>query len=124
MTVDLDTLTTPFQPFGVQPVIANNSGRGKGELPDGVGGWSWGAFFFGALWAISNRTWIGLLSLVPGIGFLMAFVLGVKGREWAWRNKYWESVEHFNKVQRYWSVVAVCLILSGLVTVGLATYFL
>jgi membrane protein YqaA with SNARE-associated domain len=34
----------------------------------------------------------------------MVFVLGFKGREWAWRNKKWESVEHFQRVQRKWSL--------------------
>lgn len=83
----------------------NTSGLGKGhDLPDGVKGWSWGAFMFNWFWAIGNRTWIGLLAFFPYIGFVMAFVLGFKGREWAWRNKKWDSVEHFQKVQRRWSL--------------------
>lgn len=34
----------------------NNSGGGKDiELPEGVKGWSWGAFFLNWIWAIGNR---------------------------------------------------------------------
>jgi Tfp pilus assembly protein PilE len=86
-----------------------------GPLPDGVKGWSWGAFLFNWLWAVSNGVWIGLLALVPFVGFVMMFVLGVNGREWAWRAKPWESVEHFQRVQRRWSVWAVGLMVVPVV---------
>ena len=79
----------------------NNSGQGKGIIPpEGVRGWSWGAFLLNWIWAIGNRTWVGLFALVPYIGFVVAIVLGIKGREWAWQNKEWESVEHFLAVQK------------------------
>jgi hypothetical protein len=99
--------------------LVNSSGLGKDAvLPDGVGGWSWGAFFLNWIWAVPNKTYIGLLALVPYVGFIMAIVLGVKGREWAWQNKRWESVEHFNAVQRRWSFWGVVLTL-GLVGLGI-----
>lgn len=92
----------------------NTSGMGKGHpMPDGIKGWSWGAFCFNWLWAVFNKTWIGLLAFVPYIGFIVSIVLGVKGREWAWQNKRWDSVEHFNRVQRKWS-------LWGLIFVAIA----
>ena len=83
----------------------NNSGGGS-EItpPPGVAGWSWGAFLISWIWAIFNRTWIGLLALVPYVGILVSIYLGIKGRELAWRNKRWESLEHFNDVQRRWSL--------------------
>lgn len=90
----------------------NHSGTGKlYPVPDGVRGWSWGAFFLNWIWAAGNRTWVGLLALVPYVGFIVAIVLGVKGREWAWQNKRWESVEHFNAVQRRWSIWGLCVAL-------------
>ena len=70
------------------------------QVPDEIKGWSWGAFFLNWIWAIGNKTWIGFLVFVPFVGFIFLFVLGSKGREWAWKNKDWESVEHFNKVQK------------------------
>lgn len=79
------------------------------QLPPGVAGWSWGAFLLNWIWAIGNRTWIGLFALVPYVGLVMAIILGIKGREWAWKNGKWDSVEHFNRVQRTWSQWAVWL---------------
>lgn len=97
----------------------NTSGMGKGHpLPAGIAGWGWGPFMWNWLWSAFNGTWIGLLALIPYVGFAMSIVLGVKGREWAWQNKRWESVEHFNRVQRKWSIAAailVLVILAGIV---------
>ena len=94
----------------------NTSGMGKGHpMPDSIKGWSWGAFLFNWFWAIFNRTWIGLLAFVPYIGFIMSIVLGVKGREWAWQNKRWESVEHFNRVQRKWSLWGLVFIVIAVI---------
>jgi hypothetical protein len=52
-----------------------------------------------------------LLALLPGVGFIMHIILGFKGREWAWQNDQWESVEHFQKVQRRWSQWGVGIVL-------------
>lgn len=79
-------------------------------VPPGVAGWSWGAFIFGWFWAVCNKTWIGLFALIPGLGFIMHLVLGFKGREWAWQNDDWDSVEHFLRVQQRWSRVALSII--------------
>ena len=91
---------------------------GGDVFPDGIKGWSWGAFLLSGFWAIGNRTWIGLLAFVPYAGLIMAIILGIKGREWAWKNKEWESVEHFNRVQRKWSIWGV-VVLSASFVVGL-----
>lgn len=93
--------------------------REDASLPPGVAGWSWGAFLLSWVWAIGNRTWIGLLALIPWVGFIVAVVLGVKGREWAWRNREWESVEHFNRVQKQWSLWGVA-VLGIVLAVGAA----
>jgi hypothetical protein len=49
----------------------------------------------------------------------MMFILGAKGREWAWKNKKWESLEHFNRVQRAWS--RIWLILLAVAVLGIIT---
>jgi hypothetical protein len=101
----------------------NNSGGGDSiELPPGVKGWSWGAFMFNWLWAVFNRTWIGLLALIPYIGFVMSIYLGIKGRELAWRNKRWDSIDHFNRVQRIWSICA--LVILGIAVLGIVVAIL
>lgn len=91
----------------------NTSGMGKdAAIPPGVAGWSWGAFLLNWIWAVGNRTWIGLLCFIPYVGFVMSIILGIKGREWAWRNKRWDSVEHFNRVQRKWSIWSLVVIVA------------
>jgi hypothetical protein len=96
--------------------VENNSGGGSKIIPPaGVIGWSWGAFLWNWIWAIFNKSWIGLLALVPYVGIVVAIYLGIKGRELAWRNKSWESVEHFNRVQRAWSKWALIIILGAIV---------
>lgn len=91
------------------------------DIPPGIKGWSWGAFLWNWIWAIFNNTWIGLLALIPGVNLVMIFVLGAKGREWAWKNKKWDSVEHFNRVQRKWSLWGIWLVVIGFVLALLVT---
>ena len=87
-------------------------------IPDGVRGWSWGAFLLNWIWAIGNHSWIGLLALIPYVNVPVSIWLGIKGREMAWRNGRWDSVEHFNRVQRAWSrwAVGIVLAISALIT--------
>ncbi len=103
----------------VKSSSSNNSGQGKGiDIPDGVKGWSWGAFLLNWIWAIGNKTWIGLFALIPYVGIIMSIALGIKGREWAWQNKHWESIEHFQNVQKRWSFWSVIILVIS--TVGIA----
>lgn len=96
------------------PTPTNTSGMGAAAtIPDGVKGWSWGAFLLNWIWAIGNRTWIGLLAIIPYVGIIVGIVLGFKGREWAWRNKRWDSVEHFNAVQKTWSAWGVGIVVAA-----------
>ena len=90
----------------------NTSGMGANAvIPEGVSGWSWGAFLLNWIWAIGNKTYIGLLAFIPYLGLICAIYLGVKGRELAWRNKRWDDLEHFNRVQHRWSAWGVGLLL-------------
>ena len=113
-------MENPYQPPKaiVADIVSdaeNNSGGGSGITPpEGVKGWSWGAFIWSWIWAIGNSTWIGLLALLPYIGFIVAIYLGIKGRELAWRNKRWDSLEHFNRVQRSWSKWGLILIVGAM----------
>jgi hypothetical protein len=100
----------------LESTAENNSGQGKVSVyPPGVEGWSWGAFLLNWIWAIGNKTWIGLLAFIPYIGFIMAIVLGIYGRRWAWQNKRWDSVEHFQRVQGKWSFWGLILVLGFMV---------
>ncbi|MBA4094585.1 MAG: hypothetical protein C0489_10920, partial [Candidatus Accumulibacter sp.] len=95
-------------------------GGTPGSIPDGVKGWNWGAFLLNWIWAIGNRSWIGLLAMVPYVGWIMALWLGFKGREMAWKNKQWDSLEHFNRVQRKWSQWGIGITIAAIVLAVLA----
>ena len=101
------------------PTGDNNSGGGSAIVPPpGVAGWSWGAFLWNWIWALGNKTYVGVLAIIPYVGFIVAIYLGVKGRELAWRNKRWDSFEHFDSVQKKWSWWGVVIIL-GVLALGI-----
>ncbi len=78
------------------------------EIPAEIDRWNWGAFLLTWIWGVGNGVLISLLVFVPFFGILiMPFVLGAKGSAWAWRNRRWDSVEHFKRVQRLWAIWGV-----------------
>lgn len=95
----------------------NNSDYSDSHIcPESAKGWSWGAFVFGWIWGICNKVYWTLLLIPlefipiigPIIGFVFLFILGVKGKEMAWKNGNWqiENVEKFISLQRKWSLAA------------------
>lgn len=83
----------------------NSSGQGfSATVPPEIKGWNWGAFFLTWIWGIGNRVWLALIALapIPLAGLVMMVILGIKGNEWAWQSKRWESIEHFRRRQRVW----------------------
>lgn len=87
------------------------------ELPEGIKGWSWGMFLLAPIWLVVNGWWLKFLIwlFVP----FSSFIMGFKGREWAWRNKKWKSVEYFNHIQKKWSfwasTIYILLIVTGMI---------
>lgn len=54
---------------------------------------------------------------VPFVNFVMPIILGLKGYEWAWKNKKWDNEEQFLKNQKDWTK-------WGLIVVGgMALFF-
>ncbi|MEI6757141.1 MAG: hypothetical protein FDX18_06005 [Chlorobium sp.] len=97
----------------------NSSGQGPSAIvPAEVDRWNWGAFLLNWIWGVGNNTFIALLMFIPFAGVIMMFVLGVKGSEWAWRNKRWESVEQFKAVQRKWTKWALIVYAASAVLFG------
>ena len=91
----------------------NTSGQGSSAvIPQEIRGWNWGAFFLGPIWGIGNRVWIALLGLIWVVFPIMAIVLGVKGSEWAWRYKKWDSIEHFKRTQSTWAKSGIGLVVA------------
>jgi len=99
---------------GVTP--ENTSGQGASAIvPEEVKGWNWGAFGLTWIWGVFNGVLISLLALIPGFAVVWAFVLGAKGNEWAWRNKQWDSIEHFKSTQRPWNIAGIVLFATSMV---------
>lgn len=97
----------------IQSVSSNTSGQGAASvLPEELKGWNWGAFFLNWIWGIGNNVWIALVSLV--LGLIWMIVLGIKGNEWAWQHKKWDSIEHFKKTQRTWKKWGFILFIIGI----------
>jgi hypothetical protein len=103
--------------------MENTSGQGiAAVVPPELDRWNWGAFFLNWIWGIGNNTFIALLMFVPVVNMVMPFVLGVNGSAWAWRNKRWESVDHFRRVQRNWAIGGVVAIIA-LIVFGVGVWF-
>jgi len=96
----------------------NDSGTGAmARLPQELSGFNWGAFLMHWMWAVGNKSYIGLLCFVPYVGVIMHFVLGFKGNEWAWQNRRWDSIEHFRSVQRIWAMWGLGFLIVGIIFV-------
>lgn len=103
--------------FGGAQSYGTTSGQGPAAtVPAEVQGLNWGGLLLSWIWGIGNNTWLALLAFVPFIGWVVPFVLLFKGNEWAWRNKQWDSVEHFQATQRKWAI-------AGLVVLGIGLAF-
>jgi serine/threonine protein kinase len=94
------------------PTFVNNSGCGGLfdsliPVPDDIKGWNWGAFFMPYLWPFTNKVWIGLLAFVPSVGWIVGFILGAKGNEWAWKSRRWRSIQQFKAHQRGWTIAGL-----------------
>jgi len=107
---------------------ANTSGMGSNAVvPPDLGAWNWGGFLLTFIWGIGNRVWLSFLVFIPYLGaMVIPWVLAFKGNEWAWRNKRWESVEHFKRVQRIWMwwglglTIGITLVFVVLLIIGMA----
>jgi hypothetical protein len=105
--------------------VDNTSGQGSGAaVPNEVKGLSWGGFWWTFIWGIFNRVWFSFLIFIPVVGFLVGLILLFKGRQWAWENKRWDSVEHFNTVQRRWGLAGLLIVGVVIVAVGASVAFL
>lgn len=111
------------QPNVAQQVNINIGGgqeygqaNARREIPNCVGHWNWGAFYFGWIWGIGNGVYWPLISLIPYIGWLVSFiiviVLGVNGNQYAWE-KFHGTAEEFEMKQHNWAVAAgICFLIS------------
>jgi hypothetical protein len=112
-----------FAPF----LDGNASGLGSSSIvPAEIKGWNWGAFLLPWGWFLTNRVWGGfwiwILCLIPqwGVGITVFYALlsAVKGNEWAWKSRRWDSVAAFKKHQLAWAIAGFvfwgCMIFATL----------
>lgn len=105
--------------------VANTSGQGKDAiLPPEVARvkWCWGMFGCGIVWIIGNNVWWGLLvlvGLIPYVGWVVAWgvqiYLWIKGYEWAWRSRRFDSLEQFQDTMQVWDKWGIGITIASLV---------
>ncbi len=112
-------ITDPIAPAKppAQSSGGNTSGQGSSAaVPEEVKGWSWGGFFLTWIWwGLFNSVWWSFFLVVIIPQPFINVILGVKGRELAWKYKRWESVEQFKLSQRKWDIAGVVLLVISLV---------
>jgi len=74
----------------------------QSSVPTNLNRFNWGALFLTLPWSVVNEVWIGVLCVIPYVGFIIAIYLGFKGNELAWKAKPWRSFEHFKRHQEAW----------------------
>lgn len=108
--------------------VVNNSGQGAGiVVPEEVKNrFNWGAFLLGWIWGIGNKSYLTFLSFaallvcwIPIVGPLVPLGLsiwfGIKGNEWAWQNKKFDSIEAFHNYQKLWVKIGLGLIVLSVI---------
>ncbi len=96
----------------------NTSGQGEQTtLPPELAGWNWGAFLLNWIWGIGNNSFLTFLMFVPCVNIVVPFICGAKGNEWAWKNKRWESIEEFRRIQKKWAMAGLIIIAAAIVLI-------
>ena len=130
----------PYMPQGKPIGTIADSSLSMGQQTAGyaeplnLSKWSWGAFTLSWIWGFFNGCWwmflvkIGIFLLnallwwVPFAVILISLIdlgvsilFGVKGTEWAWNNRTWNSIADFNQVQDTWNKVGLALFVLGII---------
>lgn len=96
--------------------VAGVSPAASMGVPSNIDKFNWGAFLLGWIWGIGNSVWIGLICLIPYVGWIMAFVLGFKGNKWAWEaQKDEKTPAQFVESQRKWTIAGVVILVVGII---------
>jgi hypothetical protein len=83
-------------------------------VPEEIKGWNWGAAGLTWIWGVYHGVWISLLVFIPFINLVMWIILGIKGSEWAWKARKWESVEKFISSQKKWKPWGIAIFIIGI----------
>src|SRR5574344_937233 len=122
--------------YNEEKLEKENRYRVKGRaFPKYIDGFNWGACILGPIWGIGNNSpvtfLIILFGLLPYVGAIMALLFslycGVKGNEWAWKNKEWKDMDDFHNTQRkgaWWGIITeiVLIIIAAICSFIIATF--
>ncbi len=96
-------------------ILLFKSGKETSQLPyDYKNEFNWGAFFGTWLWGLFNKSFIPLWDLILFFtpwSFYFKLICGLKGNEWAYKNKKWDDVIKFNKSQEKQTTIFIVLYL-------------
>lgn len=124
----VEDINTALQPNAMAasaaaPVMSEPIGSVSPSAAIKTSGWSWGAFGFGWIWGIRFKVWLAFLTFVPGLSAIWIFVLGMKGREWAWKNLGTDNAEDLQVSLKNWDKWGLIWTIASLV-ITVAIYFL
>lgn len=93
-------------------------GKITSQLPyDYTKEFNWGAFFGTWIWGLFNKSYIPLFHLLLFFtpwNLYFQLYCGLKGNEWAYKNKKWDDVSKFNKSQEkqtiFWSIYTCVIV--------------
>jgi hypothetical protein len=110
-----------FYPGNFEPGM-NTSGMGEGyPLPPEASGWTWGGFVpFGLFGFMNNNTmWgvFGLLTWILGFQLIYSIVVGVTGKQMAWKSRRFDSVEQYELTMKGWNTAGLFCFIAGVVLV-------
>ena len=100
------------------------------ELPEEIAKkFNWGAFLLTWIWGLGNKAYITLtiflVSLIPFVNIIatlgMSIWFGIRGNEWAWQNKKFNSIEDFEKYQKKWTIAGV-IVTAVIILLSLLLY--
>ncbi len=85
----------------LQPALQQDTGTAKG--------WNWGAMGLYPFWGLTNGCpWAVAVALLAGVLFpLPNLVFGFFGSRWAFRGRYWSSLQDFYYEQRQWKTAGM-----------------
>lgn len=122
--------------FGLFLMIKKGAVTGKYPV-DPIKKFNWGAYFGTFIWGWFNKTFITLWEiplLFTPVGWgIFPLICGLKGNEWAYKNKQYQDVEAFHKSQKKQAIIFSTVIIIGsflamtlftVATVGVLTSYL
>ncbi len=90
--------------FIIDLVLFLKKGKLTSELPyDFTKEFNWGAFLGTWIWGLFNKSYIPLLHLILFFtpwNILFLLICGLKGNEWAYKNKKYDNIDKFNESQK------------------------